>query len=111
MRYTLIHQLLLTERLLYETIVFAFDNLDSEDPLLKLMVDVHCNDYAGQNNEQEPELRDYLPHNFLLRVMDRQHELSYRDENMRNALYACDYHGHRSQAERDSCSNKVEYEA
>lgn len=55
----------------YNAVILAFKYLPSHSPILKLMVDAQCAIWDGDEHESETALRNQLPVEFLLRVMDR----------------------------------------
>jgi hypothetical protein len=60
----------------YATIIFAFDNLPSNAPLLGHMVFAHCCDRNSLDElDSEKALKSQLPRDFLLRVMDTYGEM------------------------------------
>jgi hypothetical protein len=60
----------------YATIIFAFDNIPSNAPLLGHMVFAHCPDWNSLDElDSEKALKSQLPRDFLLRVMDTYGEM------------------------------------
>ncbi|KAJ8112973.1 hypothetical protein OPT61_g4788 [Boeremia exigua] len=54
----------------FKTITYAFENLPSEDILLKLFVDVYCYYFdALMDSQEEVDDRNHLPRAFLIRTM------------------------------------------
>ncbi|KAF2035346.1 hypothetical protein EK21DRAFT_54309, partial [Setomelanomma holmii] len=77
----------------YATIISAFDILPPQDPILRLLVDSHCHRYKEADDledEEELELRDQLPHEFLVRTMIRYSRIG--STLFLRQLKASDYH-------------------
>lgn len=66
----------------YDRVIYAFENLVDEDPLLQLLVDAQCinNGVERRQKEGNNELLERLPHKFLVRVMRKLNELSWMDD-------------------------------
>jgi hypothetical protein len=93
----------------YNAIIFAFANLPLEHNLLTFLVDTHCQNHRIEldtDENGEKELRSQLPKEFLLRAMLRYSELKSKDGA--GDLIPCDYHGHSSKEERETCEKKVD---
>jgi hypothetical protein len=61
----------------YDSVIYAFANVPSERRLLQLMVDSHCRNSTIIFDDllEEKKLLPELPHEFLLRVMQRFRDL------------------------------------
>jgi hypothetical protein len=93
----------------YNAIIFAFANLPLEDNLLTFLVDTHCQNHMIEldtDENGEKELRSQLPKELLLRAMLRHSGLKSKDGA--GDLIPCDYHGHSSKEERETCEKKVD---
>jgi len=91
----------------FESIIFAFANLPSNNIILTLLVDAHCQDYKAEFDDiwdGELELRSQLPKEFLLRAMLRYSAM--REAPVTNSLDPCDYHEHESEKEKEACQKK-----
>tara|TARA_R110002003_G_scaffold72_9_gene6738 strand:+ start:2929 stop:3528 length:600 start_codon:yes stop_codon:yes gene_type:complete len=87
----------------YESIIWAFENLREQLPVLDFMVDAQCLLWDPYDDgDGEIALRDQLPQEFLLRVMMRSHGLRSWTQGPRQ-LNLCSYHLHRTLAEQDVC--------
>lgn len=88
---------------LYSTVISAFASLPSKSPVLRLLVDTHCDAFTEESDDdgQEKELRTQLPNEFLVHVMLRYSDML--KERQYQELNACDYHDHQTEAERDEC--------
>jgi len=98
----------------YRGVIFAFANFPHDHVLLTMLVDTHCQEYATEDDtllDGELAHRSQLPKEFLLRVMLRYSDL--RKGKVNDELKPCDYHGHRSEVEREACQKQdiVEYES
>lgn len=62
----------------YKTVIYAFDHIPSERPILWFLIDTHCvywNEDYDKKHHGEEALQDELPHEFLLSVMKRMRSL------------------------------------
>jgi hypothetical protein len=95
---------------LYSIVIYAFNNLRSDTPLLKFLVDLHCAVWqrtCDDTDEDEKALQPQLPNDFLVRVMYRYSEL--RETKIDGTeLDRCSYHVHTSDEEREECRRKIE---
>lgn len=76
---------------------------------MDFLVDTHCQKYEGSQDTEkngELQLRDQLPHDFLIRVMVRCSKI---DKSVCQAVKACDYHEHTSEEEATECQEGQEY--
>jgi hypothetical protein len=91
------------------TIVFAFDNLPSSSPILRLLVDDYCFHYTeeihSEREDKYPGLPQ-LPHHFLLRVLFRHSEM--RENPSRRTQAPCGYHNHIDAGERKVCEKLMD---
>ena len=92
----------------YPVVIYAFENLPSDNPILQFMVDNHCrwfrSDLDTEGNERL-QRRDELPPSFLMRVMMRYSDIVNGTDNK---TVACDYHEHKTDEEREACKSKRE---
>lgn len=87
----------------YSTIIYAFENMPADRPLLKLLVDSHCRWWNLSMDEgAEQELQTQLPHEFLLRVMRTF------GKDAKKTLKICDYHEHETGEEKARCMEQTE---
>ncbi|KAF2256677.1 hypothetical protein BU26DRAFT_412709, partial [Trematosphaeria pertusa] len=78
------------------TIIYAFENLQATDPVLNYLVDARCtSDGTLYDSTEEKEMYGELPHEFLVRYMERSTEMRVRGIKLKD-LHICDYHGHES---------------
>lgn len=90
----------------YKDIIFAYTNFREDNPIRKLMVDRQCVYWtAERDDDDEVELRNHLPYEFLLEVMLRFK--SFRGRKTAH-LDRCDYHLHSSDEERALCQKSQE---
>ncbi|XPS77670.1 hypothetical protein M3J09_009697 [Ascochyta lentis] len=88
----------------YTMIIYAFNHLPPNSPVLQAMIDTHC--YSWKENSDnygngELQLRSLLPHSFLLGVALRYMRLQH---GRKKRLDRCDYHGHGPDDDRgDKC--------
>ncbi|KAF2117806.1 hypothetical protein BDV96DRAFT_465107, partial [Lophiotrema nucula] len=83
----------------YILVIYAFQNLPANHPFLSLMVDLQCKNWdKSLDDEEDFELMQLLPHEFLTRVMIRYGDLKCGAG--KEALDPCDYHIHLSDGER-----------
>jgi hypothetical protein len=104
-REELVEAFLGDETVHYETVIWAYANLETGHKVLKLLVDTHCSSYkAGRDRQQDAFrlLRDKLPHRFLLDVMERYAEVGKVSKRDR-LVWFCDYHDHKSEDEKLRC--------
>ncbi|CAO2658681.1 Nn.00g064040.m01.CDS01 [Neocucurbitaria sp. VM-36] len=62
----------------YGTIIYAFNNIPSERPILRFLIDTHCYHWQEAFDKQFPGeevLQHDLPRDFLLRAMKRMREM------------------------------------
>ena len=88
----------------YETIIYAYEHLRPESPILRAIVDSHCyhsGSDADGDFKGEMEARKHLPQDFLISVMERYAEIVKRKEEIK--LNIRDYHNHSSEEETDAC--------
>lgn len=95
----------------YDCVIYAFENIPADRPILKMMVDSHCADSFTEDDEIESERRllAELPHTFLIRIMQCYRQMR-EDKVYDPDLNACDYHEHGSEVERVECKRKIEEE-
>jgi hypothetical protein len=96
--------------LVYEAVIFAFANLPSASPILQLLVDTQCERWKEDQDDAkngELLLHGQLPNSFLVGVMKRFARLR---GNPGQELDACDYHGHKTEEERDDCPGEFDHE-
>jgi hypothetical protein len=97
----------------YAPIHYAFTHLPSSSSVLQTIVDVFCKSFNPEFDDVEVEdeenkktlfedvaLRANLPTTFLVGTMLR-YAKTREDKNI--TLERCDYHGHATKAERDTC--------
>jgi hypothetical protein len=90
----------------YETIIYAFDMLPAEGPILILLVNAHCSSFKATfdtSDNGELARRARVPHSFLLRAMLRYSEIACLEKSR---MVPCDYHGHESDEEKELCKEK-----
>jgi hypothetical protein len=90
----------------YKHAIYAFANLQGDDPFLAYLVDMHCICWYPEVDEtDEVETRAELPNLFLVRVMLRSHELKdIPATKLKRDLNLCtSYHDHESDKERQEC--------
>lgn len=99
------HEFLKHQRLYYKTIIYSFQNLAGDDPLLQMMVDVHVWDSPNGEVDEDEEVRRHLPVEFLLKVKDGLASVvhDYEGGFVPSTLEECDYHGHTLQDEKEAC--------
>lgn len=88
----------------YDAILYAFDNLPSTSPMLTLLVKLHCaywNENSDTEDNGELELRQDLPHDFLLRGME--HFAKMRDKSKAKEIAICDCHKESATSGRQGC--------
>ncbi|KAF2649507.1 hypothetical protein K491DRAFT_783291 [Lophiostoma macrostomum CBS 122681] len=89
------------------TIVHAFNNLRSDDPMLDYLVEYHCLFYTG--NKFPFGKLDDLPYSFLLRCFEMHGELNKeakgKDNSMDKRFDPCDHHEHANLYERGHCES------
>jgi hypothetical protein len=86
----------------YANIIYAFDNLTAKKPLLKVLVDAHCDFWEpGRDDDADIALKAKLPREFLLRVMD-----AYAEGATAEDMNVCDYHEHKNDDEKAKCMKK-----
>jgi hypothetical protein len=93
----------------YNGIIYAFNNLRSDVPLLNFLVDLHCAFWqrtCDDADEDEKALQSQLPNDFLVRVMYRYSELR-ETKTYGRRLERCLYHLHASDEEREECRRKM----
>ncbi|KAF3039205.1 hypothetical protein E8E12_007965 [Didymella heteroderae] len=102
----------------YRAAIHAFAHLPSASPVLQVMIDAHCQEFARKNDTEEDgelQLHAQLPNAFLIGVMKRLAKL-HLEMKIRLAkcspckyyghteqLDKCDYHGHSTKKERREC--------
>lgn len=102
-RHEIVRQVIYEQRLYYEMISYAVENLVAEDSLLRMMVDVMFKDhFPAWDPAEQVEAREMVPRSFLFEVMDKYVETISTGKDP-NALDECDYHDHTSKAERRAC--------
>jgi hypothetical protein len=94
----------------YKEINYAFSNIPSNRRILKLIVAAHCT-YSRPNDDKQwadqTELGDILPLEFLLQVL-KYYQQMVEDRSWEEQLYACPFHEHVTDEERQECSQKEE---
>jgi hypothetical protein len=58
-----------------ETIVYAFFNLPSDNPILQLLVDIYCDYFEEPHAFETSGHENKLPREFLVRITQRRAEL------------------------------------
>ncbi|KAI8933969.1 hypothetical protein NX059_008744 [Plenodomus lindquistii] len=92
----------------HETIVFAFENLSTHDPILELLVDRQIKDfneildYGGMEALQKD-----LPHEFLVRFMVRHGNVRSDTKWHETGLDECNYHRNTRKHERKECKKEA----
>lgn len=62
----------------YESVIYAFERLRSDSPILPLLADTHCEHWTREEDkDKERELRSLLPVDFLIRVMGRYSDMKH----------------------------------
>ncbi|KAI4629190.1 uncharacterized protein J4E87_003452 [Alternaria ethzedia] len=89
-------------------VAYAVKNLNDEDPLLRMIIDGFC--YHGNGECWETEQIQNLPFPFIAKLM--KHLSDFRDYGMEDVKEPelCDYHGHATTEERETCENRREME-
>ena len=54
----------------YNTIIYAFDNLREDNPILRVLVDMHCR-FASSDTCAQAQQQRQLPLAFFVRCMDK----------------------------------------
>lgn len=83
----------------YPGIIYAFEHLRSDDPLLDFLVDVQCAFLDAERDKAY--LRSELPNEFLIRVMLRYSKVLQKPELQ--VLDWCSYHEHGFDEEKRVC--------
>jgi hypothetical protein len=94
----------------YEEIIYAFSNIPSDRRILKLLVAAHCALSKADDDKQwadQKELRDNLPLEFLFQVL-KYYQQMCEDRTWEEQLYACPFHEHTTDEEREKCKQKEE---
>ena len=87
----------------YKEIIWAFESLAADNPILNLMVDLQCLAWKEEyDDEEEKLLWSQLPHSFLLRIMQKQGTLSGQDRT-KVVIKPCSYHLHATPEEKEAC--------
>jgi hypothetical protein len=93
----------------YDTIIYAFDNLRENSPILRLLVDMHCRS-ASSNACAHPQKQRQLPLAFFIRCMDKYSRKTHDVSQGAGTPYwwgqipcPCRYHEHESVDERKRC--------
>lgn len=93
---------------IYTAVIWAFDNLPTDSPILVMMVDLQCTAWdEWHDNEAERGRRSQLPNEFLVAVMLKQNKIRVCAET--TELSACDYHLHESEKEKKACPANGKY--
>ncbi|KAI4652463.1 hypothetical protein J4E93_002666 [Alternaria ventricosa] len=89
-------------------VAYAVKNLNDEDPLLRMIVDGFC--YHGNSECWNDDQIQNLPLPFIARLM--RHLSDFRDYGQEDVKEPelCDYHGHATDEERETCENRRERE-
>lgn len=93
---------------LYESVIYAYQNLPSDSLVLKVLVDAHCQYFEPEmDNYDDGALRrrEQLPQKFLLSCVLKYAEKGSLDQM--EELDRCDYHGHTTSEERKACQIPV----
>jgi hypothetical protein len=92
----------------YEEIIYAFANIPSERRILKVLVAAHCTYSQADDDgewEDQTELRNNLPLEFLLQVLKCYQEIC-EGGKWGQLLGACVFHEHVTDKERQKCEQK-----
>ncbi|PSN63930.1 hypothetical protein BS50DRAFT_647823 [Corynespora cassiicola Philippines] len=89
-----------------DVIIFGFAHFHNNDPLLKLFVDQFCAYKKREWAAIENAYYEDLPADFLRRVSERALAAYYERKIKLTELLVCDYHGHKTDEERESCKFK-----
>jgi hypothetical protein len=91
----------------FSVIIYAFNNLTDDNPVLDMLVDLHVRNYkieASSQAEASPRAEETLPHEFLIRVVHAYGQKNTLDWQARQGTpVPCDYHGHTTADERKQC--------
>ncbi|KAF2625324.1 hypothetical protein BU25DRAFT_473880 [Macroventuria anomochaeta] len=85
---------------------YAIDNLPSNSPMCRYLVDEHCH-FATAGVWEDLAALNY-PSIFLERVLCRYTEYAHGGLEWDNSMPLCEYHEHKDMAERRSCEAKRE---
>ena len=91
-----------------DDVAYAVNNLDDEDPLLRMIIRGFC--YHGESDCWEADQLQVLPIPFIAKLMS--HLCDFRNgglEDMREPEL-CEFHGHATREERQTCENRRERE-
>jgi hypothetical protein len=89
----------------YELIIYAFANLPADSPILTLLVELHYRHFELDDDTVENgelQLRQKLPHEFLLRVVLR-FARDRKERYVNDELIPCEYHVHATDKEEKKC--------
>ncbi|KAI4914108.1 hypothetical protein J4E85_010620 [Alternaria conjuncta] len=89
-------------------VVYAVKNLDDEDPLLRMIIDCFC--YWSGSDCWVASRIELLPAPFLARIMAQFVDFRHGGLVGVDEPDLCDYHGHATSEERQTCENRRETE-
>jgi hypothetical protein len=108
-RYELVRVLLREQNVCCEAVIYAYENLPSDDYLLQddLFVDVLAQDFAF-NHRVRDDTKKRLPKEFLFKFMERVLDMMQAGDDFRcddriYGLSQCDYHGHYCDEDFEEC--------
>ncbi|KAJ4378442.1 hypothetical protein N0V86_006145 [Didymella sp. IMI 355093] len=92
-----------------KAIRYAFDSLDHDSSLCRLLVDAHCEWGGHEGWETICEGEDFEPHPvFLKNALKRYSQYIIAGlHGLGKTLVLCDYHDHKDVEERNTCVSKV----
>ncbi len=91
----------------YETIVYAYDHLPADHPILEVMADSHyLHSRGAEEASGETDNCDALPHKFLVSLTLKYMEIMRGEVPFQINL--ADYHSHDSQTEEEACVEVME---
>jgi hypothetical protein len=92
-----------------KAIRYAFDSLDHDSSLCRLLVDAYCERCSHRGWETICEDEDFEPHPVFLKNALKRYS-QYTSADLRGpgkTMVLCDYHDHKDDEERDACVSKV----
>lgn len=95
----------------YASVIYAFNNLPSTDPMLDMFVDLYHMSWTSESDIDPKQIGLFpqLPHEFLLRFMRRvgtAREKQGSSPWLKFSLNVCSYHEHESALEKSNCPFK-----